>query len=72
MSAGPNAAEISYILIRDSRTGMPTLVCTHHPGVVELAYYTTGSSGDLTVTVEEQVWDTLSPDVQQAIRTAGR
>ena len=64
--------EISYIVIHDGRTGMPTLVCTHHPGVVELAYYERDGAGGLKVTVEEQVWETLTPDMQQAILAASR
>jgi len=65
-------SETSYSVIRNVRTGLPTLVCRHHPGVVTLAYYERTPSGDLTVTVEEQVWETLNPDLQQAILAAPR
>ncbi len=67
-----SGADRSYLVVRNVQTGLPTLVCMHHPGVVELAYYEPDGRGGYKITVEEQVWDTLPPDLQQAIRTAGR
>ncbi len=51
---------------------MPVLVCMHHPGVVELAYYQPNGRGGYKVIVEERVREMLPPDLQQAIRVAAR
>jgi len=63
-------AETSYQVIRNVRTGLPVLVCRHHPGVVTLAYYEPEPNGELSIRVEEQVWETLTPDLRQAILAA--
>ncbi len=61
---------ISYVVVRDTATQMPMLVCNHHPGVIMKAYYRPRESGALAVTVEEQVRDTVPDDLRQAIMDA--
>jgi len=49
----------SYILLKDAETGLPTLFCNHHQGIVAMAYYVPGGEGGYTVEVEQVVRDTL-------------
>lgn len=61
----------SYAVVTNRRSGMPVLVCNHHPGFVLLAYYERGADG-WEVTIEEQVRQTLKPGLRRAIEAAYR
>lgn len=60
---------ISYVLVRHLETGMPMLVCVHHPGVIVKCYYGQ-SAGGPKVIVEEQVRETVDDNLWQAIEAA--
>jgi len=60
----------SYVLVRDPHTGMPILVCNHHAGVIIKAYYESAARGSLRPAVEEEVRETVGPDLQQALAEA--
>ncbi len=67
-----SSADQSYLVVHDRQTGMPVMVCMHHPGVVELAYFQPDGRGGYKVTVEERVREMLPPELQQAILAAAR
>jgi len=64
--------ELSYFVVNDPKSGMPILVCTHHPGIVIKAYFQRQRSGELKVMVEEEVYETLKDGLRQAIQAAQR
>ena len=64
----PADRDTSYVLMRDKRTGLPTLFCVHHSGVIIKGYYRRGPGGEYKVEVEEQVDSTLPPGLKQSIR----
>jgi len=57
----------SYIMLKNPRTRLPMLFCTHHPGVVMKAYYKP-RGGNYKVEVEEQVIATLPEELRRALR----
>lgn len=59
--------EISYVLIRDSRTGQPSVYCTRHPGITIRGFYERGGDGSFEVEVEELVTDTLPAGLRQRL-----
>ncbi len=61
---------ISYGLVRKLADDMPIVVCDHHPGVVILGYYEREASGGFRPVIEEQVRETLRPDLRRAIEVA--
>lgn len=61
---------VSYVLVRNLQTGAPMLVCDHHPGVIIKAYYEPAPDGSLRPVVEEEVRETVRPDLIQAIAAA--
>ncbi len=61
---------VSYVIVKSPGSGLPVLVCTHHPGIIIKAYYRPDGEGGLAVEVEEEVRDLLSPAFKRAI-TAG-
>jgi len=60
--------EISFVLMRDRRTGLPTIFCTHHPGIIIKAYYRREPGGEYKVEVEEQVQSTVPPQLQRSLK----
>ncbi|KPK65464.1 MAG: hypothetical protein AMK73_02915 [Planctomycetes bacterium SM23_32] len=63
-------SSVSYVVVRHVPTGMPILICDHHPGVVLKAYYRNDSPGRRRIIVEEEVRETLDPNLAQAIMAA--
>jgi hypothetical protein len=60
---------VSHLVVRTPGTNMPMLVCDHHPGIIIKAYYRQDRNGRRVV-VEEQVRETVTPDLRQAMRQA--
>lgn len=60
----------SYRLLRDRRSGMPMLFCTHHKGIVMKAYFYSDANraGVFQVRVEEQVTATLPDSLRRELR----
>jgi len=65
----PANRDSSYVLMRDNRTGLPTLFCVHHPGIIIKGYYRRGPAGEYKVEVEEQVTSTLPPELIQTLHS---
>lgn len=63
---------ISYLLLKDQQTGRPVLICDHHPGFIIKAYFAYSDPGDLRPVVEEEVRETVTDDLRQAIVNAAR
>jgi hypothetical protein len=64
------ATGLSYLVLSDKSSGLPVLICTHHPGIIIKAHYRREQNGELKVTVEERVWETVTPESRKAIRAA--
>ncbi len=60
---------ISYTVVEDPRTGLPVMVCPHHPGLIVKAYFR-GSGSRRVVEVEEEVRELADPAFKQAIRAS--
>lgn len=65
----PADRTVSYVLMREKRTGLPTLFCVHHSGVIIKGYYKQTRRGEFKVEVQEQVRSTLPPGLEQALNT---
>jgi hypothetical protein len=63
---------LSYLLLRDNSAELPMLVCNVHPGFIIKAYYAPTPGGDLQPVVEEEVRETVSDGLREAIRAAAR
>ncbi|MFO7957329.1 MAG: DUF1570 domain-containing protein [Candidatus Brocadiia bacterium] len=61
--------DVSYAVVHNPATGLPVLVCNHHPGVILKAYYQRAPSG-MRIRVEEEVRDLLTPQFRNAIKAA--
>jgi len=63
--------DVSYLMVRNPRTGLPVLVCNHHPGIVLKAYYERTPSGT-RIQVQEEVRDLMTPEFRNAVMAALR
>ncbi|MHC4788010.1 MAG: DUF1570 domain-containing protein [Planctomycetota bacterium] len=61
---------ISYVVVRSRRTGLPVLICDHHPGIIIKAYYERRQNGKMAPVVEEQVRETVPDYVRRALSAA--
>jgi len=62
----------SYVLLRNLRTGLPEIYCTHHPGIVLKAYYVRDEEGKIRTQVERIVRETLPPELARMLRRRTR
>ena len=60
---------VSYLVVHIPGSNMPMLVCDHHPGIIIKAYLQQGGNGQHVV-VEEQVRETVTPDLAAAMKQA--
>jgi hypothetical protein len=58
----------SFVLLRNSRTNLPEMYCTHHPGIVIKMYYDRQDDGKYRVRTERIVRDTLHDALLRALR----
>jgi len=62
-------AAVSYVLLKNLRTGLPEIYCTHHPGIVMKAYYVAGAEPGREVEVERIVRATLPPALAKQLES---
>jgi hypothetical protein len=68
-----SGAPVSYVLLKNLRTGRPELYCTHHAGIVMKAYYVAGAEPGREVEVERIVRATLPRELAKELESpAGR
>jgi hypothetical protein len=64
-----SGATVSHLVVRIPGSNMPMLVCDHHPGIIIKAYFQQERDGTRVV-VEEQVRETVTADLRQAMQQA--